>query len=314
MATHTDTADHSDTMESRPAIQAALLAAWDQGHRDLPWRRTRDPYAILVSELMLQQTQVERVVPKWEAFMRRFPSLVALAVAEAADVIRMWQGLGYNRRAVNLHRLARDVVERHGGTLPADVVTLASLPGIGPYTARAVASIAYGAPAAAVDTNVRRVLTRIINGSESDQTTRAVQELADKMLVRERPGDWNQQLMEHGALVCTAVSPRCDACAVRSWCTAAPAIRAVRERGGNYRVQSRSKQGPYAGSNRFYRGRIIDLLRVEPKGLSPDEIGRRLRLDYCAEDRPWIAALLAGLARDMLITWPGDDASARLGG
>lgn len=298
----------------RDAVRAALLAWWDAGHRDLPWRRTHDPYAILVSELMLQQTGVERVVPKWSAFMERFPTLAALAAASPADVIRMWQGLGYNRRAVNLHRLAGVVVNESDGRMPATVPELQALPGVGPYTARAVASIAFGQPAAAVDTNVRRVLTRVVEGAESARSPTGVQELADLMLAAERPGDWNQALMELGATVCTAAAPRCPVCPLRHLCAAAPHIRAVRERGERYRApRQKAPQGAWTGSSRFYRGRVVDMLRAG-EGLSPAQIGARLRLDFSDDDLSWLRGLLAGLARDGLIVWDGDDAPARLPG
>lgn len=296
------------TAEHAGAVQSALLAWWEAGHRDLPWRRTADPYAILISEAMLQQTQVERVTPKYLAFMARFPSFAALAAAAPAEVIRAWAGLGYNRRAVSLHRLARDVVERHGGRLPETVDELLRLPGIGPYTARAVAAIAFGRPVAAVDTNVRRVLTRIVDGDESDRTPAQVQSLADAALAPERPGDWNQALMELGALVCIAATPRCGACPVERWCAAAPRIRAVRERGGRYRAPRRAGlQARYEHSDRFYRGRIVDALRADapPAGLTPADLGRRLRLDFGGEDLPWLCRLLTGLARDELVEWGG---------
>jgi A/G-specific adenine glycosylase len=306
------------TDEHATAVRAALLAWWDAGRRDLPWRRTRDPYAILVSETMLQQTQVDRVVPKYLAFLASFPSLAALAAAAPADVIRAWAGLGYNRRAVNLHRLAREAVARHGGALPADVAALQRLPGVGPYTARAVASIAFDLPAAAVDTNVRRVLARLMDDDGAHRTPVAVQALADEMLARDRPGDWNQALMELGATVCTAATPRCAACPLERLCAAAPAVRAVRERGNRYRAPRQAKpQGRYAHSDRFYRGRIVEALRAEPstEGLTPAALGARLRLDFGADDLPWLRTLLRGLARDGLIEWAGeDDSPARLPG
>jgi A/G-specific adenine glycosylase len=247
--------------------------------------------------------------------MARFPTLAALAAAPPAEVIRAWAGLGYNRRAVNLHRLAREVVETDEGRLPEEVASLQALPGIGPYTARAVASIAFDVPAAAVDTNVRRVLTRIVDGVESTRGTAEVQALADAALAAERPGDWNQALMELGALICTPATPRCGGCPVRGLCAAAPAMQAVRERGGTYRAGRTTKpRGRFEHSTRFYRGRIVDALRAEEHGhgLTPVELGARLRLDFTEADLPWLTGLLAGLARDGLVEWDGGDGPARL--
>ena len=295
---------------TRTCLQHNLLDWWDRGRRDLPWRRTSDPYAILVSEIMLQQTQVSRVVPKFNAFMARFPSLGVLAAAPVAEVIREWSGLGYNRRAVNLHRLARVVVERHGGTLPSAWTELRDLPGIGDYTARAVAAIAFGEPAAAVDTNVRRVLTRVVDGTGSQRSGAGVQRLADDALVRERPSDWNQALMELGARVCLPV-PDCPACPLRRLCRTAPAAGQIRERRAAYRVSTRGATPRYEQSTRFYRGRIIDVLRArEGEGsLSVEMLGARLRLDYTAADRPWLEGLLAGLVRDGLVHRQDDGVS-----
>ena len=295
-------------------LHDALLAWWDRGHRDLPWRRTRDPYAILVSEIMLQQTQVSRVVPKYLAFLERFPSLRALAQAPVAEVIRHWSGLGYNRRAVNLHRLARVVVDQHDGRLPRRAADLRALPGIGPYTARAVAAIAFNEAVAPVDTNVRRVLTRVVDGIDSDPSPRAVQELADALAAQDRPSDWSQALMELGALVCLPV-PQCLRCPLHDLCAAAGSSSAIRERRAAYRTAPASPAGRYEGSSRFYRGRIVDVLRAEPAGTSlpVDEIGARLRLDYSAEDRAWLEALLAGLVRDRLVDREGDRVSLPAG-
>jgi A/G-specific adenine glycosylase len=204
-----------------------LLRAWYRRHaRDLPWRRTSDPYAILVSELMLQQTQVPRVIPRWHEFLARFPTLHHVAVAEAHEVEEAWAGLGYYARARNLHRTAR-LVTRDGAdpaaTLPADVATLRALPGLGRYTAGAVASFAYRRRAPLVDTNVERVLRRVFLPAappKAAATQRAVWALAERSLPRGGDAVWthNQALMELGALVCTARVARCGECPVRGVC------------------------------------------------------------------------------------------------
>lgn len=290
--------------QSRERIQARLLSWWDQGHRDLPWRRMSDPYAILVSETMLQQTQVSRVEPKYLTFLARFPTLAALAEAPPAEVIRAWVGLGYNRRAVNLHRLAVVVMREYAGELPRSAALLQTLPGVGAYTARAIASIAYGEPVAAVDTNVRRVLTRVVDGPapERERTPSELQMVADAMLARARPGDWNQALMELGALVCLPV-PLCDRCPLQRDCRAAGSAALIRERRAAYRVSPEKPRETFEGSARFFRGRVIEMLRAEPDGarLPVETIGARLRLDYTDADRPWLEALLGGLARDGLV-------------
>src|SRR3954470_13120313 len=199
------------------------LRAWFRKHgRDLPWRRTRDPYRVLVSELMLQQTQVSRVVDYYERFLARFPTLDHVAEAPRRSVLRSWAGLGYYARARSLHALARNVV-RDGGTIPDDPETLRTLPGIGAYTAGAVASFAYERRAALVDTNVARVLKRAFAPSADIKTTqgqRVVWGLAESLLPRTGRATWthSQALMELGALICTARVAHCGRCPVRSMC------------------------------------------------------------------------------------------------
>ena len=176
---------------------------WGTAHRrDLPWRHTRDPWAVLVSEVMLQQTQADRVVPHYRAFLDRFPTPAACARARPAAVVRIWSGLGYNRRALNLHRAAQLMVAEHGGAVPADERALRSLPGIGPYTARAVRSFAFGADVATVDTNAVRVLARSLEGA--GLTVPAAQALADRLVPAGRSWDFNQTMFDLGATVCTA--------------------------------------------------------------------------------------------------------------
>jgi len=205
-----------------PEILApAILAWWDAGHDSFPWRETADPYAIWVSEVMLQQTQVNTVAPYFERWMARFPTLESLAAAPLDAVLKQWEGLGYYRRAHNLHRAAQELVERHGGRLPAEPEALQALPGIGRYTAGAIASIAFGRPAAVLDGNVIRVLARLTNLAQDvtrAQTKQQLWALAESLTPAERPGDHNQALMELGRKVCKPVQPGCVQCPLSGLC------------------------------------------------------------------------------------------------
>ena len=219
-------------------FRRALLAWFRRSARDLPWRGTRDPYAVLVSEFMLQQTQVSRVLAYYGPFLERYPTVRHLARARATAVREAWDGLGYYRRAANLHRLAREVVHRHDGEIPREPGELRQLPGVGAYTAGAVTTFAYERPAAAVDTNVRRVLARVFRGRDADARPRSptgprrrgaaprpgsdrdIADLAAALQPRAGRAAWsfNQALMDLGALVCTARAPRCARCPVRKVC------------------------------------------------------------------------------------------------
>jgi A/G-specific adenine glycosylase len=203
------------------SFRRGLLRWYRRYGRDLPWRRTRDPYHIVVSEFMLQQTQVSRVEAYYHRFLERYPTIHALAVAPPAAVRESWEGLGYYRRAVNLHRLARAVVDRHGGVLPSDTTALEQLPGVGRYTAGAVACFAYERVAATVDTNVARVIGRVFHPRlRGTPHSRQVWATALEILPRQGKRAWevNQALMELGALICTARVARCGACPVRKSC------------------------------------------------------------------------------------------------
>ncbi len=209
--------------ELKPAVRAALLRWFDVNKRDLPWRRTRDAYGIWVSEVMLQQTQVDRVVKYWTRFLARFPNVRELAAAELKDVLGLWSGLGYYSRARNLHRAAQEIIANHGAELPDSVDALLELPGFGRYTAGAVASIAYELPAPLVDGNVARVFARVleIEGAPGDRAReKQLWSAAETLVEGDRPGDWNQSLMELGATVCTPVNPLCLLCPVRAHCGA----------------------------------------------------------------------------------------------
>jgi A/G-specific adenine glycosylase len=240
----------------RAAFRRELLAWYRPRRRAYPWRVRPTPYRVLVSEVMLQQTQAARVAPAFRRFVRRFPSVRALAAASRADVIRAWEGLGYNRRAVTLHRAAGLVVRDHGGRVPGEPETLTALPGVGPYTAAAVASLGYGRPVAAVDTNVRRVAARALLGVEPVEVdARDTDEAAGRWLDRHDPSAWNQAVMDLGRLVCRPM-PRCGSCPLSSCCAFHRAGRTPRPAG--------RRQGPFEGSSRQVRGAVIRALRQRP--------------------------------------------------
>jgi A/G-specific adenine glycosylase len=244
------------------AFQHAVLAWSASAERDLEWRRTRDPWAILVSEVMLQQTQVARVGPRYRTFLARFPDPAACASAPVAEVIASWAGLGYNRRAVYLHQAAAAVVERHGGRLPATLPELQALPGVGPYTARAVLAFAFEQHAGVVDTNAARVLARAAAGRRL--SAREVQAAADRCVPEGQSWRWNSAILDLGATLCTS-RPACHACPVGgdgrcAWAAAGyplpdPAT-------GSAAVTGR--QSRFAGSDRQGRGRLVDAIRRGP--------------------------------------------------
>jgi len=203
------------------AIRHALLGWYDRNRRDLPWRRTRDPYRIWIAEVMLQQTTVRAATPFYEAFLKRFPTLQSLAEEPEEEVVGAWSGLGYYHRARNLHRGAQHVAERHAGRFPRTIEAALAVPGVGLYTASAILSIAHGQALPVVDGNVRRVLARLLAlcGPEYRRDG-PYYNRAEELLDRERPGDWNQALMELGATVCTPRKPACEVCPLRSTCRA----------------------------------------------------------------------------------------------
>jgi len=293
MPTPSIRADH----HSMRAFQHAVLRYYRRHKRDLPWRRTRDPYRILVSEVMLQQTQVERVIPKYRSFLARFPTLRALAQARFGDVLREWLGLGYNGRALRLWRCARAVVRETGGKLPPDVTQLERLPGIGPYTAAAVAAISFGAHVPAIDVNVRRVLTRALSG-RNDISPPRVSQLAMAALPKSSAGEWSQALMDIGSMYCKA-SPRCYDCPLRVSCAyvSARRKRPSRDRGA---VARRTRAKVFIGSHRFYRGRVMRVLATRRR-LEVGALGREVKRGFSVTDGAWLQGILASLERDGLV-------------
>jgi A/G-specific adenine glycosylase len=222
-----------------------LLAWFGRRKRDLPWRRTSDPYRVWISEIMLQQTRVAAVIPYYARFVRRFPTVRALAKAPLNEVLRLWAGLGYYSRARNLHRAAKEIVARHGGRFPCELDAALALPGIGRYSAAAVLSIAYGTPLAVLDGNVARVLARLgaIRGDlRAPGRWAKLQQTAQELLATRSPGDWNQTVMELGATVCTPRAPKCGECPLARWCKAfregiAEEIPAARKKRAPVKVQ-----------------------------------------------------------------------------
>lgn len=241
-------------------LPRAVLSWGERERRDLPWRRTRDPWAVLVSEVMLQQTQVPRVVPRYEPFLAAFPTVAACAEAAVGAVVAEWVGLGYNRRAVRLHEAASVVVHDLGGRFPDRYQALVRLPGVGPYTARAVLAFAFEQDVAVVDTNVARVLARV----EGRRLTGAeVQRLADRALPAGKAWAWNQAMLDVGARCCRRRAPRCAECPLAAWCRwyragspePDPAAGSAGVSGG---------QSPFEGSDRQGRGRLVAALREGP--------------------------------------------------
>jgi A/G-specific adenine glycosylase len=255
-------------------LRARLLKWYDENKRDLPWRASHDPYAIWVSEIMLQQTRVAVVVDRYQAFLNRFPSLMSLALANEEEVLALWSGLGYYRRARMLHKAAQYVAQNYYGSLPRKSAELRELPGIGQYTAAAIASIAHGEPVAVVDGNVERVLCRLAGWDEGAELRRKVGELASRMVDAERPGDFNQAMMELGAVVCLPRSPRCKDCPLTTDCNTR----------GEHKTQGRA---PMKSVEIAYALSV----RTSTKKMAQDHGGREVLL----EQRPATVSVMTGM-------------------
>ncbi|HEX9549555.1 MAG TPA: hypothetical protein VF971_00530 [Candidatus Limnocylindrales bacterium] len=296
------------------ALRDAVLAWFEAEGRPLAFRATTDAWAILVSEAMAQQTQAARAAEAWGRFLAEFPTADALAAATPAAVLRAWRGLGYNRRALALRAAAISIVDEHGGRVPAEIEALRRLPGVGPYTARAVAALAFGLPVGAVDTNVRRVLNRAVGGRPGEFTEAALQAVADASVPADRPGHWTHALMDVGATFCRPRAPRCGACPARPWCRAAiegtaeaPAKgHGLRRRGDA--AAAREPVAPFRSTSRWLRGRILDALRD-----APGDAWASVSPPLGSHDGPALEAALSGLAREGLAErHPSDPWLARL--
>ena len=285
-----------------PRLRQRLLA-WHRRHGlRAPWRTSGDPYHALVAAVMAQQTQISRVLPKFDEFVAAFPTIEALAAAATGDVLRLWAPLGYNLRALRLQRAARRIVR--AGEFPRVAEELERIEGVGAFTAAIVTSFAFGERVAAVDTNVRRVVTRLLAGEPAGRVPeRALRQAADGLVAPRASGRWNQAIMDLGAQVCTARAPRCDACPLARWCRARPlfaatgAPRRVAEAREAYRAQPAFRR-----SRRYYRGRIVQALRELPTGasLAPSDLLDRLP-DRDGIDEATLLDLVSALRRDGLV-------------
>jgi A/G-specific adenine glycosylase len=281
--------------EDLEAVRAALVEWYEADHREYPWRETDDAYEILVSEVMSQQTQLDRVVDAWADFTERWPTVEALADAERADVVAFWtdHSLGYNNRAKYLHEAAGQVVEEHGGEFPQSPEGLSELMGVGPYTANAVASFAFNNGDAVVDTNVKRVLYRAFDVPDDDADFETV---ASALMPPGESRVWNNAIMELGGVAC-GKTPRCDGagCPWRTWCDAYET--------GDFTAPDVPEQPSFEGSRRQFRGRVVRTLG-EYDELPLDELGPRVRVDYAPDGeygREWLRGLVEDLSDDGLL-------------
>jgi A/G-specific adenine glycosylase len=316
----------SSYLSSQPApdlltlVHRHLIEWYTAQRRNLPWRSTHDPYAILVSEMMLQQTQVDRVLPKYRQFLATFPTLADLAAASTAEVISAWVPLGYNMRAVRLQSIARQVIAEYDGRIPDRIDDLLKLKGIGRYTAGAIACFAYRKQVATVDTNIRRVLHRIFLGLEYPKPKISEAEmltLAEQVLPENEAYNWNQALMDLGATICTGNNPQCTDCPLQTNCaaykemsqlslfpsgTVLRQLRKVAEKKTTYQTQT------FTSTNRYFRGRIVDLLRAVPAGqrITLATLGQQIKSSFCDDDLPWLEKIVAGLVKDGLLDYAED--------
>ena len=299
-------AEHLPGDGAREDVRTALIEWYEADHREYPWRETDDPYPILVSEIMSQQTQLDRVVDAWDDFLDRWPTVDDLAAAPRGDVVSFWSGhsLGYNNRATYLHEAATQIVDDYDGEFPESPAELQELMGVGPYTANAVASFAFNNGDAVVDTNVKRVLYRAFDVPDNDTE---FEDVANDLMPEGESRVWNNAIMELGGVACEK-TPRCDVagCPWREWCHAYET--------GDFTAPDVPTQPSFEGSRRQFRGRVIETLG-EYDDLPLSELGPRIRVDYGGDTgREWLRDLVGDLADDGLVTVDdaGDEVRVRL--
>lgn len=317
-----------------------LLFAWFQKHgRVLPWREkqlpsndnqfvvreqhlasyftkkwNRDPYKVIISELMLQQTQVDRVLPKFEAFLKQWPTVQHLAKASRKDVMIAWQGLGYNRRARFLHEMAQQIVEKFDGIFPIQEKELLSLPGIGKYTARAVQAFAHGKDVGVLDTNIQRIFSRVIFGVEFSElkkigvSQKELEACVDQSVPKGKGDPWNQALMDFGALMCAAKSPKCEICPLQKLCVANKNAQQQKLLYSEFlktklAIKRTSPRIPFENTNRYFRGRIIDALRANPHHML--DLRNHIETNHGLTDKSRFGSIIEQLMIDKLIVIRG---------
>ena len=291
----------------------ASLLEWYRIHqRHLPLRGNPVPYHVLISEIMLQQTQVPRVIEKFQEFITLFPSIQDLAQASRADVIKAWSGLGYNRRALLLHAFAQEVIEKYNGIIPDSVELLRTLPGIGPYTAGALASFAYNLPEPAIDVNVRRIYLRYFQGKDQGlpmgkKEEKALYELMKSTLPEGKSAEFHNALMDFGSLMCTRDTPACGQCPLRRSCHFFPLYSTGKEK-SLFVMEKREEKGMVEEGklipNRIFRGRIVEFVRRnESKIVAVGDLGKAIKKDYTENDEIWLLGLCVKLRKEGLLNY-----------
>ncbi len=276
-------------MDNIQEIPQTILLWYKKNGRQLPWRQTTDPYRILVSEMMLQQTQVDRVIPKYYAFLEQFPTASSLADAQTADVLKMWSGLGYNRRALYLQKCAQTIKQKHNGNFPETTEELLMLPGLGKYTAAAVQSFANNKDVVVIDVNIERIFKRIFY-----EKVESAEAIAQHMLPKNESRNWHNALMDIGALFCSAKNPKCNLCPVKNMCAAA---------NNKERIEAtwkKKKVVPFKDSDRIVRGTILKLLTTKDNQ-KVDELYAQLLNQNIKREREKFEEIILQLEKDGLI-------------
>ena len=286
---------------------------WYSSHqRPLPWRQNPTPYHVLISEIMLQQTQVPRVIEKFQEFTTKFPTIFDLANAPTADVIQSWSGLGYNRRALLLHKFAQEVVKKYNGIIPNSAMELIKLPGIGPYTAGAIASFAYNQPEPAIDVNVRRIYMRFFEGKDQGLPMGKKEEqelygLIKSTIPNGKSSELHNALMDFGSLVCTRDNPECSNCPLQKSCKFFPLYNVKKEK-ALFVMEKKEEKGVYENGrfipNRIFRGKIVEFVRGNGgKEILIQELGKKVKKDYIEENEKWLLDLIEKLNHENLIDY-----------